>query len=382
MTTGPFAIGLSIRMRLFMSLALAGGLIAAAAAEPVVSRLRMRARVVAAQEPVALGDVLAFGEADVGLVAKIADAPVFTDVRDASRATITHDDVVRRLTELEVNPALVLVEGASVCRVITDRAPAPPTANPPREGAGADGNRLREAGDQTAAASAVVDPPTASVRSQDDGGATLADRIRELINRDMAALGGTAEVEFERAGREFLDLTSPLEFEIRAADREKLGVREFRVAVKRDGKALRTASVAARVRLIRNAVVAARPLSIGNLVRDGDIRLEPQVFDSVAALGLDSHEQALGRQVTKFVPAGEMLRADGLKAVDLVQRSKPITVLNGAGGVQMRLAGIALDAGAYGDSVRVRLGEGRSARQQVQAVVVGVNTVRLSEVQP
>lgn len=342
--------------------ALVMGIVAVAIADPTVSRLRLRANVVVSADTVTLGDVLALAGAEAELAEKIADKPVFTDGRGAGCATISHDDVARRLTELDVHPGRVLLEGAHTCRVVFDRPSAAPES--PR--------RPVEVG------VAAMAPGPARVGV----GATLADRIREIINRDLAALGGTSEVEFERAGREFLDLTAPFEFDIRAADREKLGVREFRVTVKRDGKVVRTATVAARVRLVRNAVVAARPLSIGNLIRDGDVGLEPQVFDSVATLGLDSVEQALGRQVTRFVPVGEMLQASGLKAVDLVQRSRPVTVLSGDGGVQMRLAGIALDAGAYGDSIRVRLGEGRGARQQVRGVVVGVNTVRLDEVQP
>lgn len=356
-----------------------------AAAETHVNRMKLRPAVTVDRLPIMIADVVAFVDADAALIDKLGDERVTDDARGAAHLTITHEAIVKRLEALGVSPASVLVEGAAACEISLTQAAKPAPNGSARKAA----TPVEKTSPAPRAKEDVVlavdeqplDSDVAATRSSD--GRSLADEIRALVNRDLAPLGGTGEVAFERAGREFLDLTTPpFEFAVHALGREKLGMREFRVSVRRDGHLQRAVTVAARVRLVREVVVAKRPLSLGNFIREGDVALEPRVFDDDDRLGLEAVEKAIGRQVTKFVPEGEMLPADGVKAVDLVQRSRPITVLSQSGGVQMRLSGIALDAGSYGETVRIRLGEGRGARQQAQGVVVATNTVRLVEGQP
>ena len=90
----------------------------------------------------------------------------------------------------------------------------------------------------------------------------------------------------------------------------------------------------------------------------------------------------IGQQVKRFVPAGELVQPDTLKAIDLVQRSRPVTVLGAGGPVEVRLSGVALDSGTYGDSVRVRLGESPRGQQLLRGVVTAVGTVRIAEGTP
>jgi len=79
------------------------------------------------------------------------------------------------------------------------------------------------------------------------------------------------------------------------------------------------------------------------------------------------------------VPLGELVPTDALKAGELVVRSRPVTVIGDNASVQVRLSGVALDSGGYGDTVRVRLGDGRRDRKILQGTVTGVGTVRLAE---
>jgi len=45
----------------------------------------------------------------------------------------------------------------------------------------------------------------------------------------------------------------------------------------------------------------------------------------------------------------------------------------------VRLTGMALDSGGYGDTVRIRMGDTRGERQLLRGVVTGLGTVRLVE---
>ncbi len=332
----------------------------AASAEPNLLRLKLRSSVETTAAPVSLAEVLTCPACDAAVLEKLAQHPARLDAAGVQRFTLTHAQVVERLESIGLHPGEFLLEGAAACEVRI--ATPPPVVSPAEQG---DGSKVRLASREW---------------RQPGESRTLAAQIRAHVDRELSALGGSSELDFERAGQDALQLTSPpWEFDVRSVGREKLGLREFRVTIRRDGRAHRTVQVFARVRLVREVVVTRRPLSLGNFVKEDDLALERRVFDETTELGLTEIGRAVGQQVRKFVPAGGLVTSGALKSVDLVQRARPVTVLAGGEGVQMRLAGVALDAGSFGQTIRVRLGEGRSARQQLQAIVVGPATVRLAE---
>ena len=210
--------------------------------------------------------------------------------------------------------------------------------------------------------------------------ARLRNYLREHVNEELAELGGTAEVDFEQASRPFLDLSSPpFEFSIRSQGRNQLGLREFRVVIRRDGRTQRSVDVFARVRLSKDVLVAQKPLSVGTFVERDELTREQRYFEREEDIGFDHIEQAIGQQVARFVPAGQMVSKSDLKSVDLVRRSRPVTVTRSGRSVQVRLTGVAMDSGGFGDTVRVRVGETRSNRGVLRAVVTGPGTVRVTE---
>lgn len=337
----------------------------AAADEPSVNRLRLRGSATVYGDAALLGDVLSFAKAAPELAEHLAEQPVRPAGEASPCMVVTHDQIVQRLDELGVNLSRVLVCGALRCEIelkprTGEAAPAAARA----ETGGASGPLLRR-----------VDADTGS------GGRTLAALLREHISRELSEFGGTADVTFERAGEGVLELTAPpWEFGISGNGRgSKLGLREFRVVIRRDGRVQRTVHIYADVRLSREVVVARQPLSIGNFIRRDAVSLETRLFSAGGDIGLGSLNEVVGQQVKSFVPTGEMIPSSGIKPVDLVQRSRPVTVINDGDGVQLRLSGTALDSGMLGDTVRVRLGDRRQGQRMLRAVVMGLGTVRLTE---
>lgn len=326
------------------------------------SRLKLRARVEVCGEIVRLADVLDFSEADPRLREAIGDQALWTESPSAPARTLaTHDQVCRRLSELGVNMSRVLVTGALSCQVnINPRVVE--TAN--RAGTGGENPLLRP-------------------RPQINGTTTLADRLREYIEDELQERNGTIEIEFEHAGREFLDLTEPpFAFTIRAERGRRLGLREFRVTLIKEGRVQRTVVLGARVRFSKQVLVAAKPLNVGSYVRRDSVELGHRIFTQDEDFGIEHPEQVVGQKVKNFVPVGQMVRAGDLKTVDLVRRSQPVTVIGGdvgPGEVSIRLTGDALDSGGYGDVVRVRLGDNRKNYREIRGTVVGVGAVRLNE---
>ena len=345
----------------------AGGALAADGPADV-SRLQLRARASVGGKAVRLADVLSFAQADPRLVEQIADQPATAPgVGAATKVVISHEQVVRRLGELGVNLSRVLVSGALRCEVTLEsqvELRATRATTQAAAGAGDPAGRL---------------PPTLSTPDA-AGGKTLADVVRAFVSRELAALGEVTDLSFERAGQPYLELTTPpWEFGVTSAGGDKLGLREFRVVIRRDGRLHQTVHLMAQVRVARQVVVAQRPLSIGNTIRREDLAFETRVFDRDGPLGITRVEEAIGQEVKRFIPSGELVQPDALRARALVRRSQPVTVTGAGRSVQVQLTGEALDSGSYGDTVRVRIGDNRRQQQVLRGVVTGVSTVRLAE---
>ncbi|QOJ14721.1 MAG: flagellar basal body P-ring formation protein FlgA [Planctomycetia bacterium] len=368
---------------------------------PGVSRLTIKPRVTVSGRAATLADVLWLREADPQLAARLGGEVVLQAQPGSPEATISHSQIVEKLESLGVNPARVLVGGALQCRVSfgptegsaatagaaasLSRSAEPASGGSIAARSGPSGSRVVES---TAGIVGTGDLPSTVPGAEPGAGTsatvgateqTLADAIRAALQRGLGSGVRSIDVAFERVGAEFLELTSPpFEFDIRTgADAGRLGMREITVALRRDGRQLRTLRIGVQVRAVRAVVTAARAMNVGAIVRREDLQLQERVFDGTQEVGRNEIEPLVGHQVKRFIPAGEMIRADHLKAVDLVKRSTPVTVLGDGAAVSLRVVGVALDAGGYGDVVRVRLGEGRNDRREVRGIVTAVSTVRI-----
>lgn len=327
------------------------------AAEPQqkVNHLKIRSQALVRGDTVTLADVLVLSGADQQLQTTIGTRPIVSGLNPPVGTTVSHEQIERRLNELGVNLSRVLISGALNCRVTLT-----PAKTPDEHAQEATDSLLRP----------LAQP----------GDRTLAQILREHINAELTKLGGTAEIEFERASTAFLDLTTPpWSFSIQSRGRQKLGLREYRVVIRRDGKTQRTANVSARVRLSKAVLVARKPLNIGTLVQHDAVELETRLFENEREIGFDHAQQVIGQRVNQFVPAGQMVGKNDLKNENLVQRSRPVTVLNRGTNIQVRLTGVALDSGSYGETVRVRLGNSRKDRRVLRGLVTGLGTVQIEE---
>lgn len=340
---------------LWLVLSVAGA--AALAADDEVQRLKLRAHATVYGEAVRLTDVLVLTDVDETLRQHLAEQVIASRPAHAPQLEVTHDQVVKQLDQTGVNLARVLVNGALDCEVtFQEPTPEPLSVNE---------------------AAPLLRTTTPAV----NGSHTLADLLQTHMNSELEEFNGRALLQFERAGEEFLQLTTtPWDFNITSVRSDTpLGLREFRVVIRRDGRVQRTVRIFAQVRMERQVAVAKRPLSVGTSVRADDIALEVRVFEPGAELGYGTIEAVIGQQVRAFVPRGDIVGADAIQPVDLVRRSRPVTVVGAGDSVQIRLTGVALDSGGFGDVVRVRLGQTRDDRRTVQGVVTGLGTVRIDE---
>lgn len=335
-----------------------------------ISTLKLRPSVTVSATPTLL-DVLDFSRADAQLAERIGPQPVFREPPSgAGPLSLPYTAIQKRLEELGVNRARVLLNGAATCTIRIES---------PRKH---EGRQTASAAGASPATDAIPAAPLFRADAADQAGGasgSLAAAIQAYVDRQVSKLGGRAILTFEKAGSDFLSLTSPgWEFVINGGG-DPLGLREFVVTLRHDGKVQRTVRIFAQVQLRRTVVVTRRAISLGVFVKPDDVATEERILSRGEELGFHDVEMVVGQQARRFVPAGQMLARGDLKAVDLVQRSRPVTVVGLARGVQLRLSGTALDSGSYGELVRVRVGESRADRRELRGSVTGPGTVQIAE---
>lgn len=138
-----------------------------------------------------------------------------------------------------------------------------------------------------------------------------------------------------------------------------------------DGKGWRH-DVVVRARMSALVAVAAAPVAANAVLGEADIALERRDVTNVPdPIGLV--DDAVGQTSRRSLRAGDVLRASQLAAPIAVRRGDPVTMVARQDGVEVSMAGEALDPGARGAVVRVR---NSASGQVVRMRVVGAGTVQ------
>jgi len=130
-----------------------------------------------------------------------------------------------------------------------------------------------------------------------------------------------------------------------------------------------------RVRDMVEVVLPTRPIGRGETIGTDDMRVARVPIASVRGDTLRHLEDVIGLQATRFLAADRPARAGDVEAPWLVARGEPATMVFARGGLEIVGAGIALDQGRQGQSIRVQ----NSASGQVrQATVIGPRRVAVA----
>ncbi|CAL95357.1 flagellar basal body P-ring formation chaperone FlgA [Azoarcus olearius] len=134
---------------------------------------------------------------------------------------------------------------------------------------------------------------------------------------------------------------------------------QISVGVRCDSPVEWTAYLQARVSVLGEYLVTAQPLRAGQIIgpadlvrRDGDLATLPDnTLTDVA--------QASGQYTRFAIAQGSPLRADMLRIPPAVRQGQTVQVVTVGSGFRVSSEGVALNNGAPGDPVRVRLGGGQ-----------------------
>lgn len=121
-----------------------------------------------------------------------------------------------------------------------------------------------------------------------------------------------------------------------------------------DGAPFRTIKCQFRVHVFDRIAVAARPIMAGQLLTEGDFRFEEQEVGSRAKLFLTETDEIVGKTLSRSLGIGAPLIRTLLKTPDILKAGAPVTLISRVNGVEVKIDGVALEAGHAGEIIRVR----------------------------
>ena len=120
-----------------------------------------------------------------------------------------------------------------------------------------------------------------------------------------------------------------------------------------------TVYVPITVSVTTEVVFAARPLIAGHKISEPDILLKQEDITQFAASVISDPRQALGKTVSTSIAAGHPLRADMLRAPNVILQGQSVKIVAQGQGFQVNAEGKALNNAAVGQVVSVRSASGQ-----------------------
>lgn len=194
---------------------------------------------------------------------------------------------------------------------------------------------------------------SASFAAQDH--AALKETVAAFIKQQTAGLAGKVAFSVEPIdSRLVLDDCSRMEAFLPAGSqlvgRVSVGVRCL------DAKGWRV-FIPVQIKITRNLIVSARPLSSGQTLSAQDIA--KQSTETMQDEGITDEKRVLGKVLRYSISAGTIIRPEMLRASYTVRQGQAVQITVHGGGFTLSNSGIALNNAGPGESVQVRIESGR-----------------------
>lgn len=222
--------------------------------------------------------------------------------------------------------------------------------------------RLR--GPAAALCAALVLLPSPAAIAQHAEGAVEA-RVRQFLQRQVAGLPGEVSIELAP-----LDPNSQLPACAALEPFLPAGTRawgRFSVGVRCDSPVTWTAYLQARVAVVADYLITARPLRAGQVLGPADLGQRRGDLTALPDNLLTDPTQASGHHTRIAVAAGSPLRGDMLRVPHAVRQGQTVSVLGVGAGFRVASEGRAMNNAAPGEKVRVRLADGQVVTGTAQA---------------
>lgn len=136
-----------------------------------------------------------------------------------------------------------------------------------------------------------------------------------------------------------------------------------------------TVYVPVRVKVMKQVVVAARPLAANRNLTRQDVRLQAMDIADLRQGYISSPQQVVGQQLKYPLAVGRVVPSRSLKLEKIVRRGEQIVLVAAAGSMEVRMNGTALDDASIGDRVKVK---NSSSERVVEGIVEGPGIVKVT----
>ncbi len=231
------------------------------------------------------------------------------------------------------------------------------------------------------ASSVAVRNPTLPESAVQAGAQSLRQFLEEKASEETEKFGGRARLAFAQADQSLLDMTTPpFQFRLVRRTGAVLGSVSYEVDVFQHDRRVQSLTVRADVTVVREVLVAARPILKDALVVPEDVCLDEVPSQTASAATVADTALVLGRRAGRFFAQGEAIDPTQLSAVPLVSRGQLVRVLALVGGIRLESIGEAQAGGASGDVVRVTLLDRKD--EQLAGMVSGPGEITVTSVIP
>lgn len=133
--------------------------------------------------------------------------------------------------------------------------------------------------------------------------------------------------------------------------------------------------VPVKVSIYDRVVAAARPLSRGDVIGDGDVKLVERDLAQLHSGYYSDPAEVAGMEVTRTIATDAALSNHLVKEPLQVRRGQRVVLVAESGGLEVRMSGEALDDGATGARIKVR---NLSSKRIVDGTVLSATVVRVA----
>ena len=208
---------------------------------------------------------------------------------------------------------------------------------------------------------------------------TLHDAIESFFTEELARHGGRVQLQFGRVDESILQLSEPqFTFDMHRTSGQTLGLVGIEVKVLSRNEVVQSVPILLNVSLIRDCIVAARGINLGQTVTDADVRTASVTFSELDDPSISDPAAVVGQRARRFIAEGRLITASELEPVPLVKRGQVVNVYSRVGGVSVVTAAKSLDSGAYGQVVELRSTD--RMRKTFTATVTGAGSVEVGAV--
>ena len=323
---------------------------------------------------VKLKQICRWSDSDAQVFAPVADLVIAHVNSKAPFRAITIDQIKSTLHDAGVNLAVVKFAGPTGCTVsrsdaefdesaaLRQWAEAKGERNAETPGRGNEDTETRRRGDAetrpTQSLPSAVSVP-ASPRPRVPASSPPEPRsLRALLLNDLSLRLGVPEdqlqVNFNPKDEKLLSLSEPLfAFNLQPRRVRDLGEVSWDVLIV-TGASSQKGQITASARAWQKQVVVSKPLAYHQVIRAEDVTERRILADRLPEDLLLSASQIVGQEAARELRPGTVLTARLVDAMPLVKQGQLVTISLTVGSVRVKTVGRALEAGSYGQAIKVR----------------------------